>query len=59
MQAIPTFAMSCFKLFISLCKDIECLIHRFWWGIPKERKGICWKSWAHLCCPKDYGCLGF
>ena len=29
VQAIPTFAMSCFKLPIGLCNDIEKLIRKF------------------------------
>ena len=56
---IQTYAMSCFKLPTGLCKDISGIIRRFWWGIPKERCGICWKSWEYLCRPKDWGGLGF
>lgn len=43
VQAIPTFAMSCFNLLVGLCKDVSRMVRRFWWGIPKDRKGICWK----------------
>ena len=32
VQAIPTFAMSYFKLPMDLCKDIEMQIRKFWWG---------------------------
>ena len=31
VQAITTFAMSCFKLPMGLCKDIEMQIKKFWW----------------------------
>ena len=29
IQAIPTFAMGCFKLSVGLCRDIEMLIRKF------------------------------
>lgn len=29
VQAIPTFAMRCFKLIMGLCMDIEMLIRKF------------------------------
>ena len=32
VQAITTFAMGCFKLPVGLCRDIEMLIRKFWWG---------------------------
>ena len=32
IQAIPTFAMNCFKLPAILCNDIKALIRKFWWG---------------------------
>ena len=32
VQAIPTFAMGCFKLPVGLCRDIEMFIWKFWWG---------------------------
>ena len=30
VQAIPIFAMSCFKLPVGLCNDIEAMIRKFW-----------------------------
>ena len=32
VQAISTFAMSYFKLPVGLCRDIEMMIRKFWWG---------------------------
>lgn len=59
IQDIPSYAMSCFKLPLSLCRDISAMTRRFWWGFSKEKRGICWKSWTSLCRPKASGGLGF
>ena len=40
VQAIPTFAMSCFKLPVGLCHEIEALIRKFFWwqkGVSSEK----------------------
>ena len=31
-RAIPTYTMSCFKLPQGLCKELEGMMARFWWG---------------------------
>ena len=59
VQAIPTFAMSCFRLPMGLCQDIEMLIRKFWWGQRGDRRKIHWKKWEVLCKPKLEGGVGF
>ena len=59
VQVIPTFAMSCFRLLVGLCQDIEMLIRKFWWGEEGDRRKIHWKKWEVLCKLKIEGGLGF
>ncbi|CAL9012588.1 unnamed protein product, partial [Prunus brigantina] len=58
-MAMPNHAMSCFKLPVSLCWDIESEIARFWWKNGKDRKPIHWVGWKHLSMLKKDGGLGF
>ncbi|KAL0322804.1 UNVERIFIED_CONTAM: putative mitochondrial protein [Sesamum angustifolium] len=58
LQAIPSYAMGCFKLPISLLQEIQSMIARFWWnnrGVNKTH----WISWNRLCASKLEGGLGF
>ena len=59
VQAIPTFTMSCFRLSVGLCQDIEMLIQKFWWGQRGDKRKIHWKKWEVLCKPKLDDGLGF
>ena len=59
LQAMPTFTMGCFKLPKSLCKDIESMIRKFWWGYKGEARKIHWVGWNKICLPKSQGGLGF
>jgi len=42
LQAMPTFTMGCFKIPKSLCKDIESLIQKFWWGYKGDKRKTHW-----------------
>ncbi|KAL0315341.1 UNVERIFIED_CONTAM: hypothetical protein Sradi_5412300 [Sesamum radiatum] len=57
-QAIPTYAMGCFRLPFSLIKELQSMIANFWWHTGEARK-IHWISWQRMCMPKAQGGLGF
>ena len=59
MQAIPTFAMSCFKLPRGLYDEIEVLIRKLFWGQKRVQRKIHWKKWEVSCKPKSEGGMGF
>ena len=51
--------MSCFKLQVGLCHDIEALIQRFFWGQRGKGRKVYWITWEELCKPKSQGGMGF
>ena len=59
VQAILTFAMSCFKLPTELIQDIERLIRKFWWGQRGDQRKIYWKNWETSCKPKALEGMSF
>ena len=58
-QAIPTYAVSCFKIPDSLCDEMTSIIRNFWWGQCKEEQKMAWISWEKLCALKAYWGMGF
>uniref|UniRef100_A0A2N9FN80 Protein kinase domain-containing protein n=1 Tax=Fagus sylvatica TaxID=28930 RepID=A0A2N9FN80_FAGSY len=58
-QAIPAYAMSCFRLPNRLIKEIEVLIRRFWWGQNGDKGKMHWLPWNTLCKSKANGGIGF
>ena len=58
VQSILTYSMNVFKLPIGLCKDIEAMIRRFWWGSYDSKK-IHWVKWGSLCSSKSIRGMGF
>ena len=59
IQALPAFAMSCFKLPSSFCHDIEVMVRKFWWGQRGGRRKVHWVKWHTLCQSKLEGGMGF
>lgn len=57
--SIPSYAMSCFKMPSSLCKEMEQLCAKFWCRSSHGKNGIHWVPWAALCKPKQLGGIGF
>lgn len=58
VQSKPTYSMSVFKMPVSLCKDIEAMNYKFWWGQGDSKK-IHWVNWNLLCTSKSVGGMGF
>ncbi|CAM8956265.1 unnamed protein product [Rhodiola kirilowii] len=58
LQSVPVYAMSCFKIPLSLCGRIAGDFLRFWWNGSKC-KGIHWLRAEELCKEKGSGGLGF
>jgi hypothetical protein len=48
IQAIPTYCMSVFLLPVTLCKEINRLMQRFWWGHKENNSKIHWMSWEKM-----------
>ena len=59
IQAIPMYTMSCFKLPKGLIKELEVLIHKFWWAYNGENRKTHWVKWERLCEAKEVGGMGF
>lgn len=59
LSPMPSFAMSAFELPLSLCKQIQSVLTRFWWDPRDGVKKICWVSSDKMVKPKDMGGLGF
>jgi len=48
VQTLPTYAMSIFKLPLSICKAIERRIASFWWQKSDSKRGLHWKKMRSL-----------
>uniref|UniRef100_A0A803PNH7 Reverse transcriptase domain-containing protein n=1 Tax=Cannabis sativa TaxID=3483 RepID=A0A803PNH7_CANSA len=55
VQSIPTYAMSCFRLPVYFCNQLESMMANFWWGLNENGNKVHWRSWKLLCKRKDSG----
>jgi hypothetical protein len=44
VQAIPSYAMSCFDLTRTPCDDISNMVGRFWWAQQEKENKMHWLS---------------
>ncbi|XP_056850920.1 uncharacterized protein LOC130506757 [Raphanus sativus] len=58
LSAMPTYAMTCFKLPKSFCKQIQTVLTRFWWDDKPDHRKMSWVAWSTLTLPKRAGGLG-
>ena len=59
VQAIPTYTMSFFQLPKTLCKNINSIVAKFWWGHKEKENKIAWMSWKKMSRSKEFGGLGY
>ncbi|XP_057250139.1 uncharacterized mitochondrial protein AtMg00310-like [Beta vulgaris subsp. vulgaris] len=57
-QAIPSYAMQCFKIPKSIIEGIEKMCRSFFWGQQAEERKTAWVAWEKLFLPKKEGGLG-
>lgn len=56
IQTIPTYTMSTFRISYDLCKDLDAMVRRFWWGHKEgSKRYLALKAWKDLCRPKKEG----
>lgn len=58
VQAIPTYAMQCFKLPESVLNNLTAMCRNFWWGQQGEERKLALIGWEKLCNSKDSGGVG-
>jgi hypothetical protein len=58
-QAIPNYILSCYKMPVGCCKDIDSMLAKFWWGSNEEQRKIHWMSWERLSKAKLDGGMDF
>jgi hypothetical protein len=59
IQTILTYTISVFQLPKTLCRDINSMMTKFWWGHKQNDKRIAWMSWSKLGRAKEWGGMGY
>ena len=59
LQAILTYNMCIFLLPKELCREINSIMQKFWWGHKENDKKISWLSWEKMGISKAKGGMGF
>ncbi|XP_057808861.1 uncharacterized mitochondrial protein AtMg00310-like [Salvia miltiorrhiza] len=59
VQAVPTFAMQCFRIPDSICEDMNRICAAFWWGEKEGERRMHWARLERMCEPKEKGGMGF
>ncbi|XP_045830830.1 uncharacterized mitochondrial protein AtMg00310-like [Trifolium pratense] len=57
-QEIPNYILSCYKMPVGCCKDINSMLAKFWWGSNEEKRKIHWMGWERLSRAKNDGGTG-
>ncbi|KAL0345631.1 UNVERIFIED_CONTAM: putative mitochondrial protein [Sesamum radiatum] len=58
VQALSTYAMSCFQLSVSLVWNLESMMADFWWHNRGDKR-MHWVAWQKLCRSTMEGGFGF
>lgn len=58
-QAIPSYAMSVFKIPKQICKGITDGMSQYWWGDDADQRRMHWLAWWKMCIPEKFGGMGF
>ncbi|XP_042968979.1 uncharacterized protein LOC122301650 [Carya illinoinensis] len=59
IQALPTYCMGVFKLSKSLLRELNRIMHNYWWGQQQGERKTHWVSWQQMGKAKNDGGVGF
>lgn len=58
-NAVPSYAMNCFKFPKKTCMELDSSVSGFFWGKQKDEGRVHWLAWHKLTKSKKLGGLGF